>query len=102
MKCICKARPLPARPTAGLQLDFSSKGSRNDGIKEWERGTTVPECHFFKKKLWYKRVYTVSSSGQALGEEEPASVSPPSSPSTRPKRVRRPSSRVVGLAWINP
>jgi hypothetical protein len=46
MKCICKARPLPARPTAGLQLDFSSKGSRNDGIKEWERGTTVPECHF--------------------------------------------------------
>jgi hypothetical protein len=51
-----QARPLPARPTAGLQLDFSSKGSRNDGIKEWERGTTVPECHL-KKIMVQKSVY---------------------------------------------
>lgn len=53
-----QARPLPARPTAGCSWTLAAKvpgmmESRNGNVEQ-----PYLSVIFFKKKLWYKRVYT--------------------------------------------
>ena len=50
MKCICKRGPFPLFLPQGCSWTSVAKGCRNDGIKEWERGTTWVS---FKKKIVY-------------------------------------------------